>query len=194
MHRHVGGRRPGGEAPPSPTTYHDGAPRLGPQGLQHLPLHEEVGQEDDRRDLRDGGHGEGPLWGRHRRWPPTALPGAGAPALERPSQLPGERGAQARPLRRAVTAPRQPAPHHALHPANSRSQGGEPRSPRLPPCARRLELQVQKITHSTTEIGVRKDRKGKKKRAEEAPRPQRCSPRTRPPTEVAGTYPGVGSS
>ena len=72
--RHSGGKTPGGQRPregrsrgrglpPSPRPpYHYGSSRLGPQGLEHLPLHQEVGQEDDRRDLCDGGNGKGPLW------------------------------------------------------------------------------------------------------------------------------------
>lgn len=43
-------------------TYHDGSSRLGPKGLQHLPLHKEVGEKDDRGDLCDGGNSKGPLW------------------------------------------------------------------------------------------------------------------------------------
>ena len=53
------GREGAGAGGPAP--YHYGSSRLGPQGLQHLPLHQEVGQDDERRDLCDGGNGKGPL-------------------------------------------------------------------------------------------------------------------------------------
>lgn len=43
-------------------TYHYGSSRLGPEGLQHLPLYQEVGQEDDRGDFCDGCDSKGPLW------------------------------------------------------------------------------------------------------------------------------------
>jgi hypothetical protein len=42
--------------------YHDGSSSLGPKGPQHLPLHKEVWEEDDRGDLGDGGDHKGPLW------------------------------------------------------------------------------------------------------------------------------------
>lgn len=72
-----GGKEPGLGAPAQPlpptATYHYGSSRLGPQGLEHLPLHQEVGQEDDRRDLCDGGDGKGPLWEETRAaGPPSA--------------------------------------------------------------------------------------------------------------------------
>lgn len=62
------GRSPGWGSQPSHCplhqlpTYHYGSSCLGPEGLQHLPLHQEVGQEDDRGDFRDGCHSKGPLW------------------------------------------------------------------------------------------------------------------------------------
>lgn len=77
--RPSGGKTPGGQRPreqrsrgwgfppshcPLLPTYHYGSSRLGPQGPEHLPLYQEVGQEDDRGDLCDGRDGEGPLRGR----------------------------------------------------------------------------------------------------------------------------------
>ena len=86
--RPSGGKSPGGQRPreqrsrgwgfppshcPLLPTYHYGSSRLGPQGPEHLPLHQEVGQEDDRGDLCDGRDGEGPLRGETRAvWPPSA--------------------------------------------------------------------------------------------------------------------------
>lgn len=79
-----GGKEPGLGAPAQPLpptpTYHYGSSRLGPQGLEHLPLHQEVGQEDDRRDLCDGGHGKGPLWGETQAAGPPSGPRAAIPS------------------------------------------------------------------------------------------------------------------
>lgn len=55
--------------------YHDGASSLGPQGPQHLPLHKEVGEKDDRGDLSDGSHHKGPLW--KETWKSNLMPGLG---------------------------------------------------------------------------------------------------------------------
>lgn len=67
--RAQGGQKPRGVGVPSPAvpsaclpTYHDGSSCLGPKRLQHLPLHKEVGEEDDRGDLCDGRNSKGPLW------------------------------------------------------------------------------------------------------------------------------------
>ena len=43
-------------------TYHYGSSCLGPKGLQHLPLHKEVGEKDERGYFCDGGNSKGPLW------------------------------------------------------------------------------------------------------------------------------------
>lgn len=70
------GKRGGGawSCTPHPA-YHDGASSLGPQGPQHLPLHKEVGEKDDRGDLSDGSHHEGPLW--KEMWMLNLMPGLG---------------------------------------------------------------------------------------------------------------------
>lgn len=86
--RPSGGKTPGGQRPrerrsrgwgfppsrcPLLPTYHYGSSRLGPQGPEHLPLYQEVGQEDDRGDLCDGRNGEGPLREETRAvWSPSA--------------------------------------------------------------------------------------------------------------------------
>lgn len=63
------GRKEPGVGIPSPAlcptclrTYHYGSSCLDPKGLQHLPLHKEVGEKDDRGDFCDGSDSKGPLW------------------------------------------------------------------------------------------------------------------------------------
>lgn len=51
---------PSPATPPHPT-YHYGSSCLGPKGPQHLPLHKEVGEEDNRGDFCDGSNSKGPL-------------------------------------------------------------------------------------------------------------------------------------
>lgn len=58
--------------------YHDGASSLGPQGSQHLPLHKEVGEKDNRGYLGDGSHHEGPLW--KETWKSNLVPDLGMAA------------------------------------------------------------------------------------------------------------------
>ena len=63
MGRSLGWRaQPSRCSPRQLPTYHYGSSRLGPEGLQHLPLYQEVGQEDDRGDFCDGCDSKGPLW------------------------------------------------------------------------------------------------------------------------------------
>lgn len=144
-----GGKEPGLGAPAQPLpptpTYHYGSSRLGPQGLEHLPLHQEVGQEDDRRDLCDGGHGKGPLWGETRAVGPPSGPRAHGQRFPLDQlRVPGGLWASAAPQVRNATPPHThtmaelQAQHRDAHDTvfskSSQRKGLMVQGPRLPSC------------------------------------------------------------